>query len=208
MYTYLKTLLFELFEQRRVKALFYSNQAYRVKDEALRRAYRGLSPFHICRDYLISKGETNPYQYGETPLTTLCHISKAFAIHSDETVIELGAGRGRAALFLAEWVGCRVIALECIPLFVRLMVPSVRIEVIQGEMRHAPFKKATTVFLYGTMLSEEEILELADLIPSGVQVITVSYPLSDYDQRYQTKKSTTGAFPWGKTEVYLNERVV
>ncbi len=206
-YTYFKTCLFELREQRRVERLFYQREGFRKKDRALIQAYRGESPYQISKRYLIEQGESDPYQYGETPLTTIAAIADAFEISSSDLVIEMGAGRGRVALFLAEYIGCRVMAFEKIPRFVEKMVSSEKVEVAHMDMFEAPFGEATVVFLYGTMLPDEFIRNMAEKIPSGVRVITVSYSLSYYDQNYQTTGVITGIFPWGKTEVYLNERV-
>lgn len=208
MYTYLKTRLFEHREQRKVERLFYHHEAFRKKDRALLDAYRGENPYQISKQYLVEQGEKDPYQYGETPLTTVAAIADAFGIASSDLVIEMGAGRGRVALFLAEYIGCRVMAFETVPRFVEKMVDSEKVEVVHGDMFEAPFEGATAVFLYGTMLPDEAIKNVAAKIPAGVKVITVSYGLSSYDQGYQTTNIITGVFPWGKTEVYLNERSV
>lgn len=207
MYIYLKSRFFEIFEQNKVKKLFYHHAIFREKDRALLSAYRKKSPYQISKKYLIEKGEKNPYQYGETPLTTLAKMIKSFKILPGDRVFELGAGRGRAALFFAEYIGCKVLAFEKISEFVSKMIDSERVEMIHGDMLEATFESATVVFLFGTMLDDSSIKKIANNIPVGVKVITVSYPFSAYHDSYETKQVITGVFPWGKTEVYLNERI-
>lgn len=203
---YLKTLLFELREQAKVKRQFYPCSSFRKADHALMKAYKGMNPYMISKGYLQEVGASNLYQYGETPLTTMHQIVKECGLGERDTVIEMGAGRGRAALFLAEYVGCKVIAYEQIPLFVEKMVPSKNLTMLAKDMMDANLSLATAIFLYGTMLEDEAIGPLIERFPKGVKVITVSYPLSDYRSCFETKKQFSGRFPWGETEVYLNER--
>ncbi len=207
-FVYYKTKIFEWLEQRRVSARFYHNEQFRLLDQALLTAYESENPFHISRAFLEKQKAEETYAYGETPLTTMAHIAKECELRPSDTVIEMGAGRGRAALFLAEYVGCKVIAYEQIPQFVEKMPLSKNLKILSADMFSADFSKASAVYLYGTMLLDEEILNLIEKLPKGCKVITVSYPLSEYSERWQVKKTFSGSFAWGKTEVYWNERVI
>ncbi|NGX36991.1 MAG: hypothetical protein K1000chlam2_00137 [Chlamydiae bacterium] len=204
---YLKVQIFEWLEQRAVKKHFYGNKQFKKLDQALLAAYQGKNPYHISKSYLQKQGASNIYAYGETPLTTVGKIVEECGIGPEDTVIEMGAGRGRASLFLAVYVGCTVIAYERIPTFVERMVDVDGLEMLAENMFSADFSEATVIFLYGTMLSDEEILQLCEKFPKRAKILTVSYPLSDYSEEYRIEKTLSGRFPWGETEVYWNERI-
>lgn len=199
---YLRTKFFEWKEQAAVKRLFYPDPSYREKDLSLLSRYRHQSPYQINRVY-----GSKAHDYGETPITTMAEIAIQCQIQAGDRVVEMGAGRGRAALFLAEHIGCFVTAYEKIPHFVQKMVASDRLTMICQDMLAADFSKADIIYLYGTMLDDEVICCLAKVFPPLVKIITVSYPLSDYSTHYKTIKSFSGRFPWGTTEVYWNERI-
>lgn len=207
MYYYFKSTLFERLEQKRVEKLFYSLERFQKKDRALLEVYQRKSPYQISKEYLTAHNARNPHVYGETPLTTMAKIVSECHLTKEDVVIEMGAGRGRVALFLAEWLGCEVYAYEQIPAFIEKMIPSANMHICAQDMFSAPFSASTAVYLYGTLLDEIQIKKLAEVFPMETKIITVSYPLSEYDDRYLVRKCFSGRFPWGKTEVYWNERV-
>lgn len=204
--TFLRTKFFEWKEQIWVSKNLYQNPTFKEKDIAFHKAYRHLNPYKISKKFLAERGETDVHVYGETPLTTMVKIVHECGITDTDKVVELGAGRGRAALFLSEYVGCSVIAYEQIPLFVAEMqrLNSPQLEMVLGDMHKADFTDTTFIYLYGTMLADQEIEQLAHRFPKQAKIITVSYPLSDYSKNYETLKSFKGRFAWGETEIYLN----
>jgi len=200
-YLYFKVKIFEWLEQRKVEQRFYHKERFKELDLALLRAYRSKNPYSISKEFLKA------HCYGETPLTTMDSIARECELTPTDTVIEMGAGRGRASLFLAEYVGCRVIAYEQIPTFIQKFPISPNLKILSQDMFSADFSKASAIYLYGTMLNYDEIQRLTQVFPKNVKIITVSYPLSDYSPNYITRKTFMGRFPWGKTEVYWNERI-
>ncbi|NGX59736.1 MAG: hypothetical protein KR126chlam3_00893 [Chlamydiae bacterium] len=205
-YYFFKTKLFEWLEQRKVEKSFYGNDRFRKQDQALLAAYRNENPYQISKQYMIRKGAENPYVYGETPLTTMAKIARECNLGPEDTVIEMGAGRGRAALFLAEYVGCHVIAYEWIPTFVKKMVSCKKLKMFAQDMFSADYSEATAIYLYGTMLEDPAIVQLIEKFPQNAKILTVSYPLNAYSAAYGIRKTLSGRFPWGKTEIYWNER--
>ncbi len=205
MYIYYKTLLFEWAEQHKVRKKLYKHSHFKRLDEALCSACSSKAAYRISKESLVSRGAENIYAYGETPLSTMARIAGECGITESDHVIELGAGRGRATLFLAEVIGCKVTAYEQIPEFSKVLteVAHPKIEVIEEDFFFCQQFDASVIYLYGTMLKNEEIELLASRFPRGVKIITVSYPLSDYSDKYETIKSFPGRFPWGKTEIYL-----
>jgi precorrin-6B methylase 2 len=207
LYYFFKTKLFEWREQKEVESRFYRSLNFEAKDLELKQAYKNENPYRISKLFLKKRGAKDVHQYGETPLTTLALVVEHAKITPKDTVIEMGAGRGRGALFFAEYIGCKVIAYEQIPEFIEKSVYSPRIQWKQSDMLDADFSGATAVFLYGTMLEDEKIEKLAKKIPAGIKVITVSYPLNLYSENFQTITTFQGRFPWGETEIFISERI-
>ncbi|MBS0620478.1 MAG: class I SAM-dependent methyltransferase [Verrucomicrobia bacterium] len=168
---------------------------------ALKKAYRHCNPYKMTED-----------PYGETPLKGLMEIAKAANLKKEDLWLELGCGRGKGLFFLHHWLSCKVIGIDRIPFFIQTAQQIGNQETIFRceEMLSANLDEASVIYLYGTCLKDEEIAQLCDRfarLPSAVRLITVSYPLSDYDARFSTLREITISFPWGKTEVYLNSRV-
>ena len=71
-----------------------------------------INPYRHSRRYLFKKGAREIYAYGETPLKTLCQIASEAGITSQDTLLELGSGRGRGSWWLAVFTKCKVIGIE------------------------------------------------------------------------------------------------
>jgi SAM-dependent methyltransferase len=206
----------------RVKWFFY-RQAREVRrcfpgfipyEKAFCHVYWFRNPFRICKRFLQQRGEQLVDAYGETPLLVFAQIARACELRSDDVVIDMGCGRGKGVFFLSHLLGCKVIGIEWIPLFVEIaqsivnaVAPKLPVFFRCQEMCSVDFSGATVIYLYGTCLSDEEIISLVgrfELLASDVKIITVSFALSDYSSCFQSVKKFTACFPWGEGEVYLN----
>ena len=196
---------------------YYSNPLFRKIDLTLLFQYFLNNPYQISKRYLVSKGIEDPDRYGETPLTTLQQIAQQCQISSKDYVFELGSGRGRACFWLHNFIGCKVVGIEQVPEFVekanyvkeRFGVEGVEFRL--GNMLQADFSEVTVVYLYGTCLEDSFIKELTHkftILPSGLKIITVSYPLTDYteEQVFEVMKRFPAQFTWGEGDVYLHLR--
>lgn len=212
MLTYLKVLKFNWKEERAVhKGLYPQNPRFEGHDRALKRRFRHLNPYSLCRKYLQQKGESNVHAYGETPLTLLEAIVKRFYIKKEDTVVEMGAGRGRGALFFSSYVGARVKAIEQHPLFCQILqeMQIDGLEVVEGDMLEMDLAGASVIYLYGTMLQDSQIKALISefkKMSQTLKIITVSYPLRQYDSDFEIVDQFEGEFPWGVTTIFLNRR--
>jgi hypothetical protein len=183
-------------------------------EKAFARAYRFRNPFRICKKFLRERGEKWVDAYGETPLPVFAQIAHECALSREDTLIELGCGRGRGVFFLSHLIGCRVIGVDWIPDFIQhaesiseSFFPRLPISFHCQEMRFSNFSDVSAIYLYGTCLSDEEISSLVsrfESMPPSTKIITVSYPLRDYSARFFTLKQFTASFPWGDAEIYLN----
>lgn len=211
LYFRVKWFLFQ--ERRHIRRLF---PRFWVYEEAFKRAYRFRNPFRICKAHLKQRGETDTDAYGESPLPALARIAEECGLTLDDIVVELGCGRGRGLLFLSCYIGCKGIGVDWVPFFIeqakaisQATEPSLPVEFRCERMEETDLSEATVVYLYGTCLSDQMILELVrafeKLLPT-VKIITVSYALSDYSSQFQTLKQFSVIFPWGQGEIFLNSR--
>lgn len=191
---FLKVRWFLFKEAREVKGRF---PAFAPYEKALRRAYRFRNP------YRMSNGI-----YGETPLPVFAQIAQE--LNENDTVIELGCGRGRGVFFLSQLVGCKVLGVDCVPFFIQTaqaVQTALPVQFQCAAMENVVFSRATAVYLYGTCLTDEEMDVLAtrfETMQPGAKVITVSFPLSDYSTKFRTHKQFTATFPWGEGEIYIS----
>ncbi len=200
--------------QREVRKRYYGNEQFAALDRALLTAYIFKNPYVISKKYLKNRQAKELHTYGETPLTTYETIAREVDIQPTDTFLELGSGRGRGALFLHHFYKCQVIGIERIPQFVKLARHlSQKYEqngatFICGDMLQVNIpQEVNIVYLYGSSLADSEIIQLVSrlkTLPSGTKVVTVSYPLTDYDnEAFTLEKTFPVSFPWGETEAYL-----
>lgn len=212
LYPLVKCRLF--FEERRVKKRYYSNTEFRAIDRTLLQAYRFKNPYTISRKFLEKRGEREIHLYGETYLTTYEKIAHACQLNQDDRLLELGSGRGRGAFFLSTYFGARVHGVEWISEFVNVAkeVASrchcTRVTFSCEDFMQTPLEGYSVIYLFGTALPDDQIRQLARrflLLPSGVTIITVSYPLTEYHPSFTSQKEMRAQFPWGETEIYIQE---
>jgi SAM-dependent methyltransferase len=193
---------------------YYSNPVFLKTDSSLLLSYLFHNPFRISKRFLLSQGESDPYTYGETPLTTLEQIALRCRLSSADTVFELGCGRGRTCFWLHAFVGCSVVGIEYIPDFVKYANQVVdkfklrHIEFREEDLLKTDLKGATVIYLYGTCFTSafiERLTQRLDSLPMGTKVITVSYALKDYvlSSPFQVVESFPARFTWGEAEVFL-----
>ena len=201
-------------EERKVKKLYYSDSNFARCDRALIKAYRSINPYRVAKEFLKKSGAKETDLYGETYLTALDQIAKVCHLSEQDQVVELGCGRGRNAFFLANRYGCKVKGIDWVPYFIEQaqkiaqQCSCSRVSFSCENMHQADLSSATVVYLYGTCLKEEEIIQLAHSfkkLPKGAKIITVSYPLSDYVSGYVLIEKLTENFPWGKGDIFLQK---
>jgi hypothetical protein len=207
---FFRTKAYNLKEQFFVIFKYYKNLKFFIVDLLFLFFYLFFNPFKISKNFLKKKKNKKIHLYGETPLSTLEKIVKECNISKKDKVIDLGAGRGRLCFWISNFLGCSVIGVERIPLFVKianLIVKVLRIKNISfvcRDMFEISYKGFNFLYLYGTCLEDEKIFKFLKIVPKGVKVITISYPLNDYDKSYSIDKSFKVSFPWGETTCFLN----
>jgi len=204
----------DLQDAHHVRSLYYRDPDFSAIDRSLLKKYIMRSPYRISKRFLKQKKAQDLYTYGETPLSTFEEMAKEASIKPLDHVLELGCGRGRGVFFLAHFFNCQVTGIERIPQFVKLAKHVAK----QHHVKNVSFKCAdmfktkwpdsTVIFLYGTCLEDEEIFKVIQKLktfPVGTRILSVSYPLIDYDKgdAFKLVKRFPVAFPWGETEAFL-----
>lgn len=214
MLLFLKVKWFLYREERKVRREFSSFLPY---EQALKRAYHFQNPFRICRDFMRQQKEKNPHVYGETPLPIFDRIAKRCKIQSHDVIFEIGCGRGRGAMFLSHLYGCKVVGIDWVPTFIDIakaiaaeIDPPIPLAFRCEDMLLADYSGATVIYLYGTCLSDQQVLSLAahfEKLPPSTKIVTVSYPLTDYSDRFRVVDRFSESFPWGEGEIFFNQLI-
>ncbi len=201
-------------EYVRVVFKYYKKISFAKVDFSLLLLYLFQNPFRIAKNFLLERGEKEVYLYGETPLTTMDQIAIDCTIKKQDTVFELGCGRGRCCFWLNAFVGCQVVGIEYVPLFIERANKIKNLFNVQGlefrdaDMLETSFEGVTFFYLYGTCYDTEfieKLIEKFQKCPAGTKIVTVSYALNDYcdDPIFTLVKQFPAVFTWGEADVYL-----
>lgn len=160
------------------------------------------------------KGASNLYTYGETFLSSFSKVIDECSLSSKDLFCELGAGRGRVSFWVHYFKKCPTLCIEQIPKYVataKKLSKKLPMTWLEQDMFQANFSEATFIYLYGSSLQDDEIQSLLVLfskLRSQTKILTVSYPLTDYDPiNYRLLKKIPMRFAWGTTHAYLQEKV-
>lgn len=188
-------------------------------DLLLRGLYLFKGPFALARDFSRARGAVDPYTFGKTPLATLATIACEGKVAPDERVYDLGCGTGQTSFWWALRWGTSCVGIDHLPIFIQrakrvqrlLGVAKGRLDFWEQDFFDVDYGDATFVYLYGTHLDEEEIerlIEALSTLPIGARVVTVSYPLTEYQKApwFSLGKVFQGAYPWGTADLYLQTR--
>ena len=211
---YFKVKCINFAEYLRVIYRYYRRPLFFKIDACLLLAYLFANPFRISKRFLIQKGESDVYTYGETPLTTMDVVAQTCGLTARDVVIEMGCGRGRTCFWLNQFIGCRVIGIDFVPAFIeKAQKVKERFRVNGVEFRledlfQADLKGASAIYLYGTCYSAAQIHLLIDRfshLPEGSKIITVSYALKEFqpDCPFNIRKQFPARFTWGNAIVTL-----
>lgn len=213
----LKVTFSNLFEFAHVVVKYYPHLQFFKIDLTLLLSYLLMNPFRISKRFLLQKGEVEIYTYGETPLTTLDFIAHQCKLSDRDVVFELGCGRGRTCFWLNQFIGCSVVGIDYIPIFIEKAEKIKNRFHVQGisflleDLFQADLTGATVVYLYGTCFSAgyiDLLIERFSHLPEGTEIITVSYALTDFQPEapFKVIKQFPASFTWGTTDVYLQVR--
>lgn len=209
-WTAIKTKVFLWWDNLITALKYYRNIRFARVDLALLRCYLFKNPFRMSRQFFAAQSSADDHTYGETPLSTMEMICKQCGITERDTVIEMGAGRGRACFWMNVWLGCKVIGVEAVPDFVhrgQRLVHSLQLKRIRfrlDDYMKTDLEEATVIYLYGSCLSLEQVDTLSSRLyacKKGTKVITTSFPIDGLT----LIKTFKGRFAWGSADIYYQE---
>lgn len=196
-----------------IKRYYPKSTRFACADLCLQLLAFAFNPYRVSRKFLQKKGEKNIYAYGETSLKTLHKIASFGELSAEDVFLDLGSGRGKGCFWVASFVGCKVIGVEWVPLFVRCsqaLAKICRFRSVQffcKSFYEIDFSEATFVYLYGTSMQDAEIekllIKMENGLKAGAKVVTVSEPLPR-GFSFKEKKRFPLEFPWGVTDAYLH----
>lgn len=199
---------YNFFDFIKVASRYYKNKIFMKIDLTLFLRYAFYNPF------AIKQKEGKRDIYGETPLETMALIAKNCKISSKDHFLDLGCGRGRICFWVHAFFKSKVTGIDYTKEFIDIANAVVKkyhlknIEFFNDNFFNLNFQEATIIYLYGSTLESLEIaklIETFDKLPSGIKIITVSYPLSDFtsSNNYELLNCFRANFPWGETEVFI-----
>ncbi len=206
---FFRSLGVNLLELWRVLPYYCRSWSFLKADVLLASRYFFRHPhFHINR-------KEESFIYGPTPLSVWALLAKEASLSSTDVVYDLGSGTGRGLFWLAAFVGCRTKGIDLTAPFIRKAewvqkwCGLARVAFEEEDIFLSSLEEATCIYLYGTCFNDGEIERLAARfrpLRKGTKVITVSYPLTDFDRsgKFAILKHLKVAYPWGKTDVYLH----
>jgi len=213
--TYFSFLMFSMKEFFHTLSHYYlASWTFLKVDFLLYLAYIFENPYRVSKNFLLKKNEALVDVYGETPLSTLEKIAGIAKVSDKDIVIECGFGRGRAAFWLSIFKKCKVIGYEHIPFFVinanqvKKKAGITNVDFRLDSLEKADYSEASVIYLYGICLPDVAVSALVKkfkMLKGGTQVISVSYPLNDYDKdkSFEVMRAVECSFPWGSATVFF-----
>ena len=206
-----KVLWFSYQEEKKVKKSFYSHKSFKKADLLLKSLYRFQNPYRICKKHMKERGSSFLHAYGETPLTVFHEMFEKGSLTEKDCFVDLGSGRGRGVLFASLTKNCDSIGVERIPLFCeKANRISQSAQFFCQEICDFDMGLGSFFYFYALCLEEEELIaaisQLEKMRP-GSKLVTVSFPITEYSQKFKLLSSWEATYPWGKTDLFLHSKI-
>ncbi|MDP0560828.1 MAG: hypothetical protein QS721_00260 [Candidatus Endonucleobacter sp. (ex Gigantidas childressi)] len=205
----------DVIEFCRVARRYFPRKRFAFSWCHLKYRYLFRNPYQCSLSYKWKHKKFDELLYGETYLTTLDQITTSANISAKDHVFELGSGSGYTCLWLSCIIGCKVSAIEIVPIFCwrlgRVQKSfNLNLDVRCENFLETDFSGATVIYLYGSALSDHSITQLAKKLaklPRRTKIISVSYALSEYVDfsAFKITKQFMAPFDWGEAEVFIQE---
>ena len=213
-FIYIKLLCFNALEEWRIKRFFYGNLLFKKTDKALKKLYRFQNPYTISKNFMKKRNESSIHTYGETPLSVFNEMFLLCNLKKEDSFLDLGAGRGRGVFFASTFFGCTSTGVDFVPDFYE------KAQFIAKTLQNPPLfyledmlsfdlSRANIIYFYALCMEETPFLSMISRLQSlkkDIRVITVSFPLSDYSNKFSLLTSKEVSYPWGQTPLYVNSR--
>ncbi len=188
--------------------------SFAQKDLFIFLLYLFSNPYKLCRTFWEQENQGNlpNVPYGETPLRTWRKIAWEAHLGKKDVLLDLGCGRGRLLFWSLSKLGCKVIGVDSVPVFIqkaKFLATILRVKDASfsiGDLCSAPLEQATVIYFYASLADDELMADLAvwlSHVHHRPLIITVGCPLSDFAPNFLLEKEMEQDFGWGKTGVYF-----
>lgn len=106
------------------------------------------------------------YRYEPTPYQILDEVAKLKWLQHDNTVIDVGSGKGRVAFYLNNKIGCRVIGVEIIEELYNESILNLERYKVQNSSQHIRFIKSNILDAKILVGEKWDVLYCFNSIPS------------------------------------------
>lgn len=213
---FLKVKKYQVKEQIQVISTLYNNKTFALVDLLFMSFSFFSNPYRVAKKFLKERGDVDIDIYGETPISSWKKIAKECDLKKEDTLFELGSGRGKGCFFLSSFVGCSVVGVELVPFFVKIakIISKIcgykNLQFVCEDIHDVDLRDATFIYLYGSCFSDEEIKRLAEKFlkeaTPNAKILTISYSLNEYNfDGFEVIKSFSLSFPWGNGEAFLHK---
>jgi SAM-dependent methyltransferase len=170
------------------------------------------SPLYIGLEKKRFKYPRNNFFYGEIPYSVARDISEIAGITRNDTVYDLGCGRGKFLFFINLYTGARCVGIDLLPTYINTALKIVdnlqmkNIEFFQEDILNVELNTASVVMLHGSTFSWElhdVIWGKIDQLKRGSRFITVSMGYEHPRLKLFRKKEYF--FSWGKSTAFFYE---
>lgn len=217
-FIYLKTIVLSLFLEYDIQKRLYQIEEYEKIDLYLLSLYKKKNPYTISKEFAFLHHHGNLYTFGPSPLQLYEKIHQDWIGDNPLSFLELGCGTSRGLLYLYFFSNCKVFGVDWNDEFILKAKKTLKlfevnhVKVWKEDYLSLPHYKYDMIYLFELFLEKESLIKLLERLYheslSHTQIITTSFPLSDFDSRYIVKKKFEFRFFFGKSTVYLNTKKV
>jgi len=179
-------------------------------------AYRFSPPHRLINRYSQTPAPPESDMiYGEPLVFTLRHMFETVKLKPEETMLDLGCGRGLGVLVAGLLFQAQALGIELIPEMVarageiaRILGINDRVAFWAGNFLELEIPQAQVIYLCWTTFSPPTRADLEakiSLLPAGTRIISLTHPLKG--SKFKTRKTEKLYFTWGKATVYYQEIV-
>lgn len=171
--------------------------------------YRPRASFSTILGLQVSGQTADELVYGETPVRTAARLFKAAGLGPQHSLLDIGAGRGRA-LLAARGLGASARGIELASEHVTA-VESILSEVdvaLSCEDGSTADLHATHVYIAWTGFApntRRRLVQRCAELAAGTIVITPSYPVEH--PAFVQRAHLRGSYTWGSERVFIAERI-
>jgi len=187
---------------------------WRLHANAKRLYWKDPAVHVVMREAAAAQLPAEQCVYGETPAMSFLSMLKRIDVTADDTLIDLGCGRGLALLAAAAAFGLHGVGIDVMPTFIdraneiaRRMQLETRVHFISGDFLQQDLSRGTIFYAASTTFVRDIIDDVAARVAQQadtthlIRFITLSQPLLP---PWKLVAKATYPMMWGRNSVYFH----